>query len=124
MNTPVKVRPEDLQDAIANEIYFTAGKAIDAMGSLHVSTKKIDVSNKDALDRFTICLLVLKTGFVIIGTNACVNGLIWDESFGRNAARDDATKKLWEFLGFELKSKQYYESIGKFTEITGDKGTS
>ncbi len=53
----------------------------------------------------TVCLLVLKNGFTVIGTSACCDKKNFDEQKGREYAREDAVNQLWALLGFRLRDE-------------------
>lgn len=48
----------------------------------------------------TLCVLVLKNGFVIVGKSACVNADDFNEDIGRKLAREDALRQMGPFIGF------------------------
>lgn len=47
----------------------------------------------------TVCLLILHTGYEVIGTSAPVNPDNFDFSVGKKLARENAIEKVWEHLG-------------------------
>lgn len=53
----------------------------------------------------TVCELTLANGFRVTGTSACASPLNFDADIGRDIARKNAREKVWELLGYELKSK-------------------
>lgn len=53
----------------------------------------------------TVCELTLANGFRVTGTSACASPANFDTDIGRDIARRNARDKVWELLGFELKSK-------------------
>lgn len=53
-------------------------------------------------DSLTICLLVMKNGFTIVGKSAPTD---FDEDLGRRLAYEDAVRQAWPLMGYELKSK-------------------
>ena len=97
----VKVELADVEAAIAYEFCITAfaSQFPDGYFPRSMSTEVVD-----ALRRFTTCYIVLKNGFIVSGTNACVHSDTWDPELGKQYARDDALDKVWFLLGYELKT--------------------
>lgn len=57
------------------------------------------------LRRLTICVLVLRNGFVVTGDSACVSMENFDAEIGRRVARQNAVNKIWPLLGFRLRDR-------------------
>lgn len=53
----------------------------------------------------TICVFILKNKFEIVGTSACVNPSDFDEEIGRQAAYEDAFKKLWDYEAYHRQAQ-------------------
>jgi len=47
----------------------------------------------------TICVLVLNSGFEVVGSSAPVDPAIYDFETGKKFAREKAVEKVWEYLG-------------------------
>jgi len=47
----------------------------------------------------TVCLLVLNSGFEVIGSSAPVDPATYDFEIGKKFAREKAVEKVWEYLG-------------------------
>jgi hypothetical protein len=54
---------------------------------------------------YTVCTLVLKNGFILTGHSAPASVENFDKSLGAILARQNAVNKIWELLGFQLKSE-------------------
>lgn len=52
----------------------------------------------------TICTLVLRNGFTITETSACVSAANFDETIGRELAYKKARERIWDFEGYLLAS--------------------
>ena len=48
----------------------------------------------------TVCCLVMKNGFTVIGQSACINPENFDADQGRKLAREDAVRHLWRLEGY------------------------
>jgi hypothetical protein len=47
----------------------------------------------------TVCLLILNSGFEVVGTSAPVDAANFDFSIGKEEAKKKAIDKVWEYLG-------------------------
>jgi hypothetical protein len=59
----------------------------------------------DSLKCLTLCVLVLKNGYVVTGESACASPANFDAEIGRKIARDNARNKIWALEGYLLRSK-------------------
>lgn len=81
-----RLSPQDLKDNI-----------------VHVGYQKTETASGQIL---RWCLLTLKNGFTVAGEpSACVDSANDVPQRGEEVAYDNAFSKLWELLGFELKTK-------------------
>lgn len=113
LNAP-RIKPADVEANIASEHYFTA-----AEGCLGEYQYRRDTSDPGTvppmvpvpapLQLLTICVLVLKNGFTVIGHSACASPENFDAEIGRNIARQNAVQKVWPLLGFALKERLHAE---------------
>lgn len=107
--TAPRVTPADVEANIASEHYFTARDG--RRGALHEETyvgrEKPAPDNSDLLplDLLTFCVLVLRNGFTVTGESACASPENFDAEIGRRIARENAVKKIWPLMGYELRSK-------------------
>lgn len=56
-----------------------------------------------SLKGFTICVLVLKNGFIVTGESAAASPENYDEAIGRKIAFDNARAKIWPLEGYMLR---------------------
>lgn len=102
LNAP-RITPQDIEATIASEHYFTAAEGF--MG--HAWATMADsrsIKPPAPLEVVTICVLVLKNGFTIVGHSACASPENFDAVIGRKVARQDATQQIWPLLGYVLKN--------------------
>lgn len=99
--TAPRVKPSDIEANIAQEHYFTAG---DGCRSVYQGGPAYQACDK-SLDYLTFCILVLKNGFTVTGESACASPENFDAEIGRKRARQKAIDKVWELMGYELRSK-------------------
>lgn len=53
----------------------------------------------------TVCCLKLKSGFTVVGENACVSAANWNADIGRELAMADARNKVWQLEGYLLSKR-------------------
>lgn len=53
----------------------------------------------------TFCVLVLRNGFTVTGESACASPENFDAEIGRQIAKENAIRKIWPLLGYELRTK-------------------
>lgn len=90
-----KITPSDIALNIVSEFYFTAGEAVEATYGVR----------KEELSVLTFCVLVLENGFTVTGESACASPANFDPVVGKTIAKQNATQKIWQLMGYELKSK-------------------
>jgi Phage protein (N4 Gp49/phage Sf6 gene 66) family len=91
-----RVTPEDVQNEIESEFFFTADDGV--MSPLTEAEFK-------SLSVLTLCVLILKNGFTVTGESACASFENFDAEIGRKIARKKAEEKIWPMLGFRLRDK-------------------
>lgn len=96
--TAPKITYEDIKDAIVSEHYFTAAQGV-------YGSERINLDEDSSLHLLTFCVLELKNGFTVTGESACAHPSNYNKEVGERIARENAEKKIWPLLGYELKSK-------------------
>lgn len=97
----MRVTPEAIEANIASEHYFNG-----SIGAFTKYASDWEVPRSiDALELLTICVLVLRNGFTVVGTSACVAPENFDEALGRQIARTKAVEQIWPLMGYELRSR-------------------
>lgn len=99
--TAPRVSLSDIEANIAEKHVFTAAEAI---GSIEACNGK-DAEFADALDVLTICLLVMRNGFTIIGKSAPASAANFDAELGAKLAYEDAVRQVWPLMGFALRDR-------------------
>ncbi len=64
-----------------------------------------DRGNRQSLDVLTICLLVTRNGFTLIGKSAPASPDNFDAELGRKPAYEDAVRQLWPLMGYALRER-------------------
>lgn len=93
-NRGPRVTPADIEAAIAYENFHVASQAPQSRHDYPLS-----------MDLLTICVLVLKNGFTVVGTSACVSPENFDAEIGKRIARQDAVRQIWPLLGYALREQ-------------------
>lgn len=96
-----RVSLEDVKRQIVHEYCFTAADGVRSAGKV---TGKM-MGRAASLELLTFCVLVLRNGFTVTGQSACADARNYDQDLGERIAREDAVKKIWPLLGYELRSK-------------------
>lgn len=114
-NKAPRITMEDIEGNIASEVYFTAWEgaqfafwcraAKDASDVELATYAKGEPDRDGPLGLLTICVLVLKNGFTVLGESACASPANFNSEIGKKVARDNAIAKVWPLMGYELKSK-------------------
>lgn len=92
LNAP-RLSPAHIDSLILTENW---GRASDLFKGCPVHT---------ALDCLTICVLVLKNGYTVVGKSACASPENYDAELGGKIAREDARRQIWALEGYALRSK-------------------
>lgn len=85
----------DIEAAIDAEYNINASAAVTALG----------VPAVPSLALLSICLIVLKNGFTIIGKSAPASPENFNAELGRKFAREDAVRQIWPLMGFALRDR-------------------
>lgn len=95
--TKPRVTLDDIKANIAGEYSFTAAAALNAL----------NMPITEPLEVLTICILVLKNGFTIIGKSAPASPENFNEELGHKFAKEDAIRQCWPLMGYELRQRLY-----------------
>lgn len=90
-----RVTLADIEGAIRERADFTAGQATTALG----------ISASPALGVMSICILVMKNGYTVVGTSAPASLANFDPVLGKKFAYDSAIRQLWPLMGFCLRDR-------------------
>ena len=102
LNAP-RITPESIESCIAMECY-TTGECF-SVWRYDVSSVEEKKRLLDELELVTVCILVLRNGFKVIGESVCVSRENFDAELGRKIARQNAVGKIWALEGYLLKQR-------------------
>lgn len=111
-----RIKPSDVEAAIASEHYFTAADGV-AGASITDGCVADDCNPPDPLYLVTICVLVLTNSFIVIGVSSVLSAANFDAQVGRDVARRDAVSKLWPLMGFRALDRLADEVSARNEEI-------
>lgn len=92
--THPRVSLADIEEAIESIYYVTGDRALG--GATPVS---------ENLHLLTMCIIVLKNRWIVLGKSAPASPENFDEEKGRTFAYDDAVRQIWPLMGFALKDR-------------------
>lgn len=61
--------------------------------------------DRGRLDLLSICILVMRNGFSVIGKSACASPENFNRELGKQLAYEDAVRQLWPLMGFALRDR-------------------
>jgi hypothetical protein len=95
--TAPRVTLADIEAAINARYDFNAGVALAALNLPALSDGPPSL--------LSICILVMKNGFTVIGKSAPASPENFNAELGRKFAYEDAVRQLWPLMGFALREK-------------------
>lgn len=87
-----------IEAAISSTHYFTGAAAVNMTGPIAQPVPR-------ELEPLTICLIVMKNGFTIVGKSAPASPENFDRDLGRKFAYDDGVRQIWPLMGFALRDR-------------------
>ena len=86
-----RVSLKSIEDNIKGEYSFTADRAVG------------DSPQLEELKILSICIIVMKNGFTVIGKSAPASPENFNADLGRKFAREDAIRQIWPLAGYALR---------------------
>lgn len=81
-------------------------------GTVHLTDIRLPATDHP-LRTFTICMLVLRNGFVVVGTSAAADPRNFDVEVGKKIAYENALRQVWPLMGYELRERLHRESASE-----------
>lgn len=91
--TPNRVSLDSMLEKIAGEYFTTLDKAVGESPII------------PGMETMTVCVLVMRNGFIVIGKSAPADPANFDPALGRKFAREDAIRQLWPLEGYALRDR-------------------
>ncbi len=105
--TAPRVSLNDIKANIASEYTMTGSVAVGP-----------DVPGHPSLDVLTLCIVVLRNGFTLIGKSAPASPDNFDPELGAKLAREDAIRQAWPLMGYELRERLHREAQPENLDVT------
>lgn len=93
---PDKVTIEMIEAEIVSENYTNGSHLVAVPARGYTQTYQA------ATACLTLCTLVLKNGFTIVGKSSCISPELYNEELGKKYAREDAIRQIWPLMGYHL----------------------
>jgi hypothetical protein len=76
-----------------------------ATGDQALAHEALSVEHMAPLSIITLCVVVMRNGFTIIGKSAPASPENFNAELGRKLAYEDAVRQLWPLMGFALRDR-------------------
>lgn len=63
------------------------------------------IGQQPSLATLSVCVLVMRNGFVVIGKSAPASSANFDAALGRQFAYEDAVRQVWPLMGYALRDR-------------------
>ena len=101
-----KITVDMVEGTIAAETYFNAEHGHYRAVADGFVDDTLSARDWSQLPYVTFCMLILHNGHKVVGVNTgTVDPANFDADIGRKMARENAVDKVWELLGYELRTK-------------------
>ncbi len=111
-----RVSIADIEAAVQHRIEFTGHDVVSlallglANGDRHTTSVASDGNAEiprllDTVRVLSVCILVTRNGFSVIGKSAPASPENFNADLGRKLAYEDAVRQLWPLMGFALREK-------------------
>lgn len=77
----------------------------DLTGSQALAGHIIHEADVEKLKIFSICILTMKNGFMVIGTSAPASPENYNQELGAKFAYENCVRQLWPLMGFALRDR-------------------
>jgi hypothetical protein len=99
--TEHRITLDYIKSQIGSAHYMRGFRMVQAAAHSDWSAK--DNGIPDSVQNLTICLIVTKSGWTVIGHSTPLSGGNFDETKGREIAYENAVRQLWPLFGFAAK---------------------
>lgn len=95
-----RVSLADIEASIAYEFTFRGNDPLVNAGYTDVHADAVA-----SLSLLTICVIVMRNGFTVIGKSAPADAVNFNPELGKKFAREDAVRQLWPLMGYALRER-------------------
>lgn len=92
-----RISLKDIEDQIVGKFELTGDQLIPYAPEPALSSLKL----------MTLCVLVMKNGFIVIGMSASLSPENYNFAFGHQLAYEDAIRQLWPLMAYSAKDKKH-----------------
>lgn len=96
--TAPRVSLQDIENAILHKHFVTADKTLPGNEPVHQYADS-------ALSLLTVCFVVMRNGFTVIGKAAPASPANFDAQLGCKLAYEDAVRQIWPLMGYALRDR-------------------
>lgn len=89
-----------IESQVAVKFYTTGQACADAAGITTSGDARDAIKDWPSLNSMTICLLVMRNGFVVIGKSAPLDPANFNAELGQKFAYEDAVRQCWPLYAF------------------------
>lgn len=102
-----RVSLADIEAAVRYELHVSGREALDTLmrSPLQPGEDPVDGGTLKQLEILSICILVLRNGFMVIGKSAPASPENFNADLGRKLAYEDCIRQLWPLMGFALRDR-------------------
>lgn len=90
-------------EALAASVQKTPHRV--TLADLEAKVAATEYFNPALMPHLTICVIVLRNGFSLVGRSAPADPVNFDQDAGRKFAFDDALRQLWTLEGYLLRER-------------------
>jgi len=110
--TAPRVSLDDIKANIGLVSYTSGLTIIAGAGWVTEDPDFVAKESEASLGSLTVCLIVMRNGFTVIGKSAPASPANFDAALGRRLAYDDAIRQIWPLMGFELRQRLMNRDLG------------
>lgn len=109
-----RVSLAEIEAAIADRFFLSGRDYADASlainGAVSALARDQHIEKTPTLNVLTMCVVVMRNGFTVVGKSAPASPENFNAEFGRKLAYDDCIRQLWPLMGFALRDRLARES--------------
>jgi len=75
------------------------------LDSMIAKIEREEYLHPECLPSMTICVILLRNGFTLVGKSAPADPENFDPDLGRKFAREDAIRQMWQLEGYALRER-------------------
>jgi hypothetical protein len=99
-----RVTLADIEAAIAARFDVTADKAMSKADAEYAGDFEVPAVI-ETLGLLSVCLVVMRNGFTIVGKSAPASPANFNAELGRKLAYEDCIRQIWPLMGFALRDR-------------------